>query len=53
MGTMRAAAAEAVNPRVFVSATTPANHVQILAREPDAVVAAIEAVVQHLPVIDT
>jgi pimeloyl-ACP methyl ester carboxylesterase len=55
MRTMRAAAAaaETANPRVFVSATTRANHVQILAREPEAVVAAIEAVVQHLPVIDT
>jgi pimeloyl-ACP methyl ester carboxylesterase len=47
MATMRAAAAaaEAANPRVFVSATVPANHVQILAKTPEAVVAAIESVV--------
>lgn len=45
--TMRAAAATAVtsNPRVSVFATTPANHVQILTKAPDTVVAAIDAVV--------
>jgi pimeloyl-ACP methyl ester carboxylesterase len=49
MRAMRAAAAqaEAANPRVFVSATSPANHVQILAKTPEAVVAAIETVVHH------
>ncbi|HEX3750966.1 MAG TPA: alpha/beta hydrolase [Streptosporangiaceae bacterium] len=47
MATMRAAAAEAeaADPRMFVSATTSANHVQILAKTPEAVVAAIESVV--------
>ena len=46
---MRAAAAEAeaANPRVFVAATTPANHVQILGKTPEAVVAAVETVVHH------
>lgn len=39
-----AAAAEAANPRVFVAAAVPANHVQILAKTPEAVVAAIESV---------
>jgi pimeloyl-ACP methyl ester carboxylesterase len=49
MQTMRAAAAEAAaaNPRVFVAATTPSNHVQILARAPGTVVAAIETVIQR------
>ncbi|MBV9795955.1 MAG: alpha/beta fold hydrolase [Actinobacteria bacterium] len=49
MATMRAGAAEAeaANPRVSVAATVPCNHVQILARAPEAVVAAIEAVSQR------
>ena len=44
---LQQAEAEAANPRVFVSATVPANHVQILAKTPETVVAAIEAVVHH------
>ena len=38
---------EAANPRGFVSATVPADQVQILAKTPEMVVAAIEAVVHH------
>jgi hypothetical protein len=39
------ARAEGANPRVSVFATSPRNHTQILRRDPDTVVAAIEAVV--------
>jgi pimeloyl-ACP methyl ester carboxylesterase len=47
MRAVRAAAADAVksNERVSVFATTPRNHTQILSRDPDVVVAAIEDVV--------
>ena len=49
MRTVRAAVADAVasNTRVSVFATTPHKHTQILSKAPDAVVAAIEDVVQH------
>jgi hypothetical protein len=49
MRTMRGAAAEAEasNKRVFMFATTPCNHVQILKKAPDTVVAAIEDVVHQ------
>jgi len=48
MRTMRGAAeAEASNKRVFMFATTPCNHVQILKKAPDTVVAAIEDVVHQ------
>jgi hypothetical protein len=49
MRTMRAAAAEAEasNKRVSVFATTPYNHMQILNRAPDIVVAAIEDVIHR------
>jgi pimeloyl-ACP methyl ester carboxylesterase len=40
------ARAEGANPRVSVFATSPRNHTQILRRDPDTVVAAIEAVVR-------
>ncbi|WP_433256732.1 alpha/beta fold hydrolase [Streptosporangium sp. CA-135522] len=45
---MRAAAAEAIasNDLVTVFATTPSNHVQILAKDPGVVVAAIEDVIK-------
>ncbi|HEX5468124.1 MAG TPA: hypothetical protein VFW80_03650 [Gaiellaceae bacterium] len=42
-----AAEAEASNERVSVFATTPANHVQILNRASDTVVAAIEDVIHR------
>ena len=49
--TMRAAAAEAEaeasNKRVSVFATTPYNHLQILNKAPDTVVAAIEDVIHQ------
>jgi pimeloyl-ACP methyl ester carboxylesterase len=47
MRTVRAAVTEAVrmNERVYVFATTPHSHTQILGKAPDAVVGAIEAVV--------
>jgi ribosomal protein L18 len=49
MRTIRVAAeAEASNKRVSVFATTPYNHVQILDKAPDTVVAAIEDVI-HQP----
>jgi pimeloyl-ACP methyl ester carboxylesterase len=49
MRTMRAAAAEAEasNKRVSVFATTPHNHMQILNKAPDTVVAAIEHVIHQ------
>jgi pimeloyl-ACP methyl ester carboxylesterase len=49
MRTMRAAAAKASasNERVSVFATTPSNHVQILSKDADTVVAAIEDVVRR------
>jgi pimeloyl-ACP methyl ester carboxylesterase len=40
------ARAEAANPRVSVFAISPRNHTQILRKDPDTVVAAIEAVVR-------
>jgi hypothetical protein len=42
-----AAKAEASNKRVSVFATVPCNHVQILNKAPDAVVAAIEDVIRQ------
>jgi pimeloyl-ACP methyl ester carboxylesterase len=49
MRTMRrtTAQAEASNKRVSVFATTPCNHVQILSKAPDTVVAAIENVIHQ------
>ncbi|MEV4313807.1 alpha/beta hydrolase family protein [Actinocrispum sp. NPDC049592] len=49
MSTLRASVTEATarNSRVSVFATTPCNHVQILRKAPDIVVAAIDAVVQQ------
>ena len=49
MRTVRAAAADAVttNERVSVFTTTPHKHTQILKKDPDAVVAAIEDVVRR------
>jgi|SRR5512132_3489874 pimeloyl-ACP methyl ester carboxylesterase len=49
MRRMRAAAAEAEasNKRVSVFATTPYNHLQILSKAPDTVVAAIEEVIHQ------
>jgi hypothetical protein len=44
-----AAQAEASNKRVAVFATTPHNHLQILRKAPDTVVAAIEDVIHSLP----
>ena len=49
MRTVRAAApdAEAGNERVSVFATTPHKHTQILTKDPDTVVAAIEDVIHE------
>jgi pimeloyl-ACP methyl ester carboxylesterase len=49
MNTVRAAVADAErsNERVFVFATTPYNHTQILGKAPDTVVAAIEDVIRR------
>jgi pimeloyl-ACP methyl ester carboxylesterase len=49
MRTVRAAApeAEASNEQVSVYATTPFNHVQMLSKAPDTIVAAIEEVVRQ------
>ena len=49
MRTVRAAVTEAegANPRVTVFATAPHKHTQILSKDPDLVVAAIEAVVDR------
>jgi pimeloyl-ACP methyl ester carboxylesterase len=44
---MSPAEAEASNKRVSVFATTPYNHMQILNKAPDTVVAAIEDVIHH------
>ncbi|MFI6603635.1 hypothetical protein ACIBHX_46020 [Nonomuraea sp. NPDC050536] len=50
MRIMRAATAEATasNARRSVFATTPSNHVQILAKDPETVAAAINEVVQQV-----
>jgi pimeloyl-ACP methyl ester carboxylesterase len=49
MRTVRGAVADALaaNPQVFVFATTPHKHTQILSKAPDTVVAGIEAVTQR------
>jgi exosome complex RNA-binding protein Csl4 len=49
MRTVRAAAADAVerNERVTVFATVPHKHTQILSKDPDTVVAAIEHVISE------